>query len=70
MDKTQLKNDMWDCANKHLSQMYLELIEIGGHIPLPHMFTDKIMRKTEKVINEYIEYVVEIEKQKKGVKND
>jgi len=64
MDKDELKNKMWDCANRHLSAMYLEFENIGDQI-LPHTYINKLMKKTDEVISEYIKYITE---QKKGVR--
>lgn len=44
MDRDELKNKMWDCANRHLSAMYLEFENIGGQI-LPHNYINKLMKK-------------------------
>jgi hypothetical protein len=45
--------------------MYLDFVAIGGQIPLPNVFSDKLMKKTDEVISKYIEYIT---KQKKGVR--
>lgn len=66
MNRNDLKNKMWDCANRHLSKMYLEFENIGKQI-LPRIYINKLMKETDKVISEYIKYIAE---QKKGVKND
>ena len=65
-----LKNNLWDITNKYLNKMFLKWQYEAQMIPLPHTFSEPIKEKTNKVLNDYIEYVIEIEQQKKGVKDD
>lgn len=65
-----LKNNLWDITNKYLNKMFLKWQYETQIVPLPNIFSEPIREKTNKVLNDYIEYVIEIEQQKKGVKDD